>query len=362
MKKRFLLATMAACLLSAGTSLFAQEDMTPSRYIFANQPLGKYKIDFAEAGTAWNPTNSLPQARPASTENPTGMYDGGFIESFGPGGAGSSFLENLKNAMSVIDMGGQVGKVLCIRGDECTDDIFAHGLKATGNINGWHLAFFADANPAKFATGSYVRCSVTFKVFQDPELLSDVEQFVTWHYKNYQNNMSSENYTSNGVFSDGSKGTFMPNEWRRTEFDAPANDYASCIPMFMKFYNSASSGFAKSAFLIKEIKFTIMNDAAKYQKGVKNELVELTWGDNFDPYTPTATAISNTAADNVKFDVQGGKLTVYGAAAGETIEVFNTLGAKVASQVSQSATETINLSKGLFIVKVAGKSFKVVLN
>ena len=57
MKRKLLSCAVA---LFASASLFAQQDVTPSRYVFANQPVGAYSIDLASTGA--NPASGFAGA------------------------------------------------------------------------------------------------------------------------------------------------------------------------------------------------------------------------------------------------------------------------------------------------------------
>lgn len=81
--------------------------------------------------------------------------------------------------------------------------------------------------------------------------------------------------------------------------------------------------------------------------------VATSWADLF-----TATSLSTPSADILEVSMAGNKLTVTNSPS-STVEIFNTVGAKVQSVVLTNNSADLNLGKGLYIVRVGGKSAKI---
>jgi len=76
----------------------------------------------------------------------------------------------------------------------------------------------------------------------------------------------------------------------------------------------------------------------------------------------TTTAVNTVKGDDFKvYPTQSG-LSVNSIVANELIEVYSTLGVRVASVLSQVGSNTVNLPKGaIYIVRMGGRSNKVIL-
>jgi hypothetical protein len=68
--------------------------------------------------------------------------------------------------------------------------------------------------------------------------------------------------------------------------------------------------------------------------------------------------VNSPSADNLDLKVAGKKLTVTNAPS-NTVEIFNTVGAKVQSLQLIDGSAELNLGKGLYIVRVGNKSAKI---
>lgn len=79
---------------------------------------------------------------------------------------------------------------------------------------------------------------------------------------------------------------------------------------------------------------------------------------NFDNIVETDFGgVDDVAADGVSVTVSGGNIIVGGAGDGAAVEVYNIAGQRVYS----GTAKPVALGKGLYIVRVAGRTFKVAL-
>ncbi len=65
--------------------------------------------------------------------------------------------------------------------------------------------------------------------------------------------------------------------------------------------------------------------------------------------------------DAPKFVVNGKKLTVTNLEVGVTVDIYSVLGAKVHSFVYKGSAETLNLNKGIYIVRTGKFTQKIIL-
>jgi len=76
--------------------------------------------------------------------------------------------------------------------------------------------------------------------------------------------------------------------------------------------------------------------------------------------TPLISGVSTPKSENMKVIVAGNKLTIANAST-STVEIFNTVGAKVQSIELVDGSANLNLSKGLYIVRLGNQSSKIML-
>lgn len=359
--KRKLLFSAAMLVMAVGA--MAQSDITPSRYDFANLPEGEYLIDGFNTG--WGPGN-LEAAYQA---------EHGYVNLTGGPNFGSKDTESSKNFQSglqIVDMGTDVGKVLCYKGVNCDDEILSQGHKAIGNIPDWpQLAFYSTASNTPSAKedqpGQPVRVTVLFKAIENEPDPAGAP------VNNFEVKNASENFVQNecaGPFSSSdmmvkdleTEEYYEMNEgWMRVTYDVTmgttpegwtGNPLAFSVKLTGQKLNAG-------AILIKEIKFAAPSDGTLGEKGsaiiekgltLKNGSVT-----GFERNYVENNEISCTVSDDL--------LTVSNVKAGENIEVYAATGALVASQIAASNASAISLAgKGFYIVKVGSVSKKIVNN
>lgn len=75
---------------------------------------------------------------------------------------------------------------------------------------------------------------------------------------------------------------------------------------------------------------------------------------------PETTGISSSSKSSLKTYSQNGELVIEGAEAGAGVQVYNLTGSLVKS-FSTSGSNAVSLAKGLYLVKVGGKTSKVLV-
>ena len=131
MKAKSLLLSAAAMLTAFGA--YAQNDITPDRFKFANQPEGEYKINYFNSGANI----------PTGWQLPIEHSDAGYLVLAGaPGKLGqseevptSNMGQSIQKMTTIVDLGGEVGKVLCVKGPNSNYENGAE--KLSGADIGW---------------------------------------------------------------------------------------------------------------------------------------------------------------------------------------------------------------------------------
>ena len=155
-----------AALLFAG-SMFAQEDVdiTPARYKFADQAVGQYKLDAFYGGANANNHGGVAIAPSTIIEE---HYNDGAVTVHGAPAGG--FFDHVQAGTSIVDLGGEVGKVLCINGMNSNYNTI-YGMdyaKSTGSMLWFNFNWFMD--PQNTPTGGSaeapnIRVRVVLNIF-----------------------------------------------------------------------------------------------------------------------------------------------------------------------------------------------------
>jgi len=300
MKKNLLLC--AALLAGSASVALAQTDITPSGY-------------------KWNETGVVPTistkyvaggnlAAPAATSvDVTGQYDNGLI-GININNADSAKYTSVVSGLSIVDFGGEVGKVLAVRGANCTGvDSTLNAVtgqtdtipKMTSTIPFFHLNFFTDPNntPTSSASGSsetlptdnYIHVKVVFNLYTDDQTSTqegDAEQQnisgvycknnavgqagggPTVNNKGKGNNFYAYNffvtetegeYTGEAKYDDNGNAQWDPSRWVTVEWDTfcpqgNADGGYSYSPLYLDLSIHGFKNFATETLFVKEISFT----------------------------------------------------------------------------------------------------------
>lgn len=101
----------------------------------------------------------------------------------------------------------------------------------------------------------------------------------------------------------------------------------------------------------------ISSDNGDYKIESVNEETTISVSYEIDP----ATGVNTLNANNLKVYGYNETLTVTGTEYGDTISIYDLNGSMLKTQNSVGSTNNISLDNGIYIVKVSGKSFKVML-
>lgn len=345
MRKKVLLVA-AAFVMTA--NVMAQTDITPARYVFANQEVGTYLYDEAMAGA--NP--------PTAFTNAVEKFNDGYIVlnngQFGAGLAEAPNAMYIQSGSSIVDLGGEVGKVLCIKGSNST---FSAGKAAEGtfNIGWWNMSLFTkDDVPEE----TPVRFRVVFRIIENTPDLSNGQ-------------LSAQPYTYAGDFADATEvygsGHFIarweddnsPKEdengnlyyddelWQVTEFDYQAGTEAG-IPLRLTLHFASQAKLPNSAILIKEIKMTLnpTGDA-------KTEQIRL-----------KSTTVANEdikVNDKISYTILDNQIEFQGLTPGEKVYIYTTDGKQVKLFVSNGSNDRVSLTSGFYFVRSGASTLKVLI-
>ncbi|MDG5798910.1 T9SS type A sorting domain-containing protein [Marinilabiliaceae bacterium ANBcel2] len=346
---------------------YAQEDITPSGYDFSQMEVGEFTLD-AEFATA-NPPNSWEFVTDYWNDRFVAVGGGAFETSTD---LSSNMGSILQTYFQIVDLGGEVGKVLMMKGP---NNSFEYGEPGDeGFWPGWfNLSFYTDPDNTPSIAG-VIDQGVDE---EDAEKHATVRMRVVFHI--HQNEIETSNklfdilgYTYTGMHKqvDGSdaptrefrSGDFAsvefdpitetevfeynPDKWIVCEYDFVANE-ESGVPLryVLRF---GESDFTTTALMIKEISF-IANPEGE---PVEMEEIQLSAGD------PTNVSIPG-AVSTLDYYTTEGNLHLNNLSAGQLIEIYSITGQKIDAVKTVSGSLTIPLNRGFYIVRVDQEAVKV---
>jgi hypothetical protein len=368
MKNKKLL--ISAFIMLVGVSVMAQDDITPLRYVFANQPVGQYKLDAANAGA--NP----PAGWALVTTNYT---DGLVVLAAGPAIATSLTapqVAGLQTGLNIVDMGGTVGKVLCLQGINSNYKVGTP--MGSGYAGAWYnLNFYFDKTkspvvadlvtggmtPAEALIKATMRVRIVFSVAENV-IRAGASQLNKFYTSNFQNNTSPaladvpQIFPSDAFQATDTNGDPLPNgngeayydptKWMVYEFDCSIPETTGNPTRLKMEFDGPTT--MTGTVLIKEIKIT------KNQTGspVTRQIVR---------YTPGQTGIfvPKMTKEILLANVNGNKVTLLNLTQETNVSVFSVNGQLIKSLVANLSNNTFDLNSGMYIVKAANKVAKVAI-
>lgn len=341
MKKHLL--SLAALVLSG--SMFAQEniDLTPAYYKPANHAVGQYKIMQFFTGA------NIPA--PCDNLIAESYKDGLFVVAGGQfANPAQPYAQDLQAGTSIVDLGGEVGKVLCINGlnsgyNAANDLNYA---QCTGSLNWFNFNWFMDPNNTPVdgtAEAPNIRVRIVLNVCANT--LDESANIVNSAYMvtNQGNVMPAGSNTNEGVAitsgefaeydEDGEpvedeEGNYVydPTKWMVYEWDTYCPEDGGA-PLRLKMEMNQGN-LASATIFIKEVSFTKLAENPEPILGTRKKTYQQY---SVDPQKVEA-AIKSVENVNAK------------------AEYFNLSGMKV---------DVGNLTKGVYIVKVNGTTSKAVV-
>ncbi len=359
MKKTFTLLALIGILMIPFT-MNAQTDITPQRYIFPNVPEGPYSLDKQYNG--FNAPNNDMDVKDHWNFGFLTIGSTRMINSleFTDGGEG----DILNSYFQIFDMGGEVGKVLMMKGSGSNFDYGVAGDPGYSN-SWWNMRWYTDPNNTptvdEFITAgddaltaqakATVRMRMVFQIHEDPVSTDKTQRFFQvagyrWS-GDYKTDISgtvvtSENFIS-GDFATG--GVYDPEKWIVYEYDYYAFD-PSHLPLS---YNLAFKGVINGTLLIKEFSMT----SNPVGEPVREEIT----------LTPGVSTDISSVIEKMGFTsyTKDGRLYLENITPGTDVAVYSISGMLVESFNAQVPALSLPLSSGAYIVRVGKETKKVIV-
>lgn len=251
-----------AITLMGGVNLYAQssEDITPfTKYDYSTRPVGKDTIGGFYKGT--HPDKD-------TMDKFVNKYDNGFFFICGGQMNNINTQENLQTGTSIVDLGGEVGKVLCINGINSDFNDIHHSYLpyCLKYVDGWiNLNFLSD--PTKTPTGGSadapnIHVKIVMNIYSNASyandrILGSTNIISRINGMSYANN---EAVTPKEFYTDES---YDITKWMTYEFDTycPGTNNMP-LRLTLNFPNNINN-YNDATIFIKEISFTEIDPANK---------------------------------------------------------------------------------------------------
>lgn len=346
MKAKILLL-LAVVLCQA--SVNAQTDITPSRYIFSNQPVGTYQVQAAIAGA--NPVSSWAA--------PVDNFNNGYVALAGGAPVFTSLdatqVAAIRQGLNIVDLGGQVGKVLALRGRTSTYPVGT--AMGAGYAGAWfNLNFYLDKNNTPIAEN--IRVRLVFSIYENEISAtgSALDKFYTSTWQNAaapnpqpsifpSELFQTTDEAGDPVANDEGEAFYDPTKWMVYEFDIQVPEVAG-NPARLKMEMKSTAG--NMTLFIKEIKFTKSPTGTPTTR----QIIKL---------TPTVTSVEKPKADanQLEFGVNANTVKLFNTKSGSKVTVYTSAGQQCKSFSTTTDNASFDLNTGLYIINVEGKTAKV---
>ncbi|MGL5895235.1 MAG: DUF6383 domain-containing protein [Bacteroidales bacterium] len=318
-KKLYTLALVVSALFGAQTITAQEVDITPAKFKFTEMALGACPELINEGFGGANPPNSYA---PASTTT-------GYLMQGGAPGFYPAQTANIAGALSIVD-GGELGNVLMIKGLYSKEE---RGVAATEKINGWWNLCFYTSN-VNFPRNTNVRLSFKIKAVAGQEFAAnDAVKVMVQGFQGAGLTVSAEAIYLNDDI------------WWQYETDFMLSETAG-IPPRIKFDFPAGK-IDNLALYITDLKL-IQNPLGKPDTSEQPDIND------------TPTSVDNALSDNIKVIGQNGTITVEGHE-NEAISIYSIAGSTVKQAKETANYYETSMPKGVYLVKVANKTVKVIL-
>ena len=248
-----------AITLLGGVNLYAQnsQDITPAKYKYSTRSVGQENVDGFFNGANISVAANNDQMTPLLGKYNNGLFaiNGGQM----PDGTTNKNSKNLQAGISIVDMGGEVGNVLCINGanSNFNKTFNVDYPKCSANVPGYlWLNWFSDPNNTPIGSDAKrnIHIKVVMNIYANEANASTnvINQVVA---KNKENGMAVKNNGSsispNAFYTNG---IYDINKWMTYEFDTycVSNEHKP-IHLMM---NLPAGAIDNATIFIKEITFT----------------------------------------------------------------------------------------------------------
>lgn len=283
-----------AITLMGGVNLYAQssQDITPAKYKYSTRPVGQDTIGAYYQGA--HPDD-------ATMKTFVKNYNNGFFFICGGKMGVAPNPTNIQKGTSIVDLGGEVGKVLCINGSKSDFNTTQKSdLPQCGFADGWvKLNFLSD--PTTTPTGGSKNSpNIHVKIVMNVYSNASNATANILEGTNIISRVGGNVYATNGAvvpnefYTDGS---YDITKWMTYEFDTycPGEDY---MPLRLTL-NYPYQKINDATIFIKEISFTKIDPANK--TGFKK---------SFSTISATALTLDETYTSNTIKDLTGANFTL----------------------------------------------------
>lgn len=291
-----------AITLMGGVNLYAQssQDITPAKYKYSTRPVGQETI--SGFFTAANPKADQIQ------DLINTQYKGGLFFVCGGQMGNEVNQSRLQEGTSIVDMGGEVGKVLCINGANSDfNNIYnvSYPKNNKGNITGWvNLNWTTDPATEHTTNGSETAPNIHVKIVMNV-YAGSTNQFKDLNIFDYVKTLGKadgkEHSTQPAVIPNEfyTEGSYDITRWMTYEFDTYCNNSEDSKPLRLTLNISNKGAINNTTIFIKEISFTEIDPANK--TGFKK---------SFSTISATALTLDETYTSNTIKDLTGANFTL----------------------------------------------------
>lgn len=342
-----------AMLMTAGSAFAQDVDVTPSKYKYADKEVGQEKIDgFVTGANIAAPCDELIKEK----------YNNGLLIAAGGqfGNTAQPYAKDLQAGTSIVDLGGEVGKVLCINGanSKFNEKYNVKFPQCTGTLNWFNFNWFMDPKNTPTISGKEVsdatrniRVRVVLNVYSNKPGAADNIINSAYMVSNQGNMMPANSkeaegvavttgefiktYIEDGQPEEGPDGEYIydPTKWMVYEWDTycptPVDEQTG-VPLRLKMEMNQGN-LAGSTVFIKEVSFIKLADSSEHIAG--------------NTRRKTIKTLKQTVATGIS--------SINASASNGVKEIYTLNGTRV-----NAGTQ---LGQGLYIVKEGGKTTKMVI-
>ena len=342
-----------AMIMTAGGAFAQDVDVTPSKYKYADKEVGQEAIDgFITGANIAAPCDKLIEEK---------YNNGMFIVAGGQfGNTAQPYAKDLQAGTSIVDLGGEVGKVLCINGanSKFNEKYNVKFPQCTGTLNWFNINWFMDPKNTPTISGKEVsdatrniRVRVVLNVYSNKPGEADNIINAAYMVSNQGNVMPAESNKATAVaittgefieryvdddspvLDDNENYIYDPTKWMVYEWDTycptPVDEQTG-VPLRLKMEMNQGN-LAGCTVFIKELSFIKLADSSERIAGNKR----------------------NKTIKTLKPGVATGISSINASASNGVKEIYTLNGTRV-----NAGTQ---LGQGLYIVKEGGKTTKMVI-
>lgn len=342
-----------AMIMTAGGAFAQDVDVTPSKYKYADKEVGQEAIDgFITGANIAAPCDKLIEEK---------YNNGMFIVAGGQfGNTAQPYAKDLQAGTSIVDLGGEVGKVLCINGknSKFNEKYNVKFPQCSGTLNWFNINWFMDPKNTPTISGKEVsdatrniRVRVVLNVYSNKPGEADNIINAAYMVSNQGNVMPAESNKATAVaittgefieryvdddspvLDDNDNYIYDPTKWMVYEWDTycptPVDEQTG-VPLRLKM-EMVQGNLAGCTVFIKELSFIKLADSSERIAGNKR----------------------NKTFKTLKPGVATGISSINASASNGVKEIYTLNGTRV-----NAGTQ---LGQGLYIVKEGGKTTKMVI-